>query len=160
MAELVDALGSGPSGGNTVEVRVLFWAPFIISRQSAASSILIIKSAQFFGSGNALGNQSNTPDYSRQHEHDEVGTDQRCQAAFRKANGKRTEWATFDPIVVIQAGNPQHRSHAKQKNEYTNLRIRHDYSLAAEQIIDSCKILQLSVKLNPLSYNAILHVKQ
>jgi hypothetical protein len=24
---LVDALGSGPSGGNTVEVRVLFWAP-------------------------------------------------------------------------------------------------------------------------------------
>ena len=28
MAELVDALGSGPSGGNTVEVRVLFWAPF------------------------------------------------------------------------------------------------------------------------------------
>ncbi len=27
MAELVDALGSGPSGGNTVEVRVLFWAP-------------------------------------------------------------------------------------------------------------------------------------
>ena len=49
MAELVDALGSGPSGGNTVEVRVLFWAPFIISRQIAASSILIIKSAQFFG---------------------------------------------------------------------------------------------------------------
>ncbi len=33
MAELVDALGSGPSGGNTVEVRVLFWAPrFFISR--------------------------------------------------------------------------------------------------------------------------------
>jgi hypothetical protein len=28
MAELVDALGSGPSGGNTVEVRVLFWAPY------------------------------------------------------------------------------------------------------------------------------------
>ena len=27
MAELVDALGSGPSGGNTVEVRVLSWAP-------------------------------------------------------------------------------------------------------------------------------------
>ncbi len=26
MAELVDALGSGPSGGNTVQVRVLFWA--------------------------------------------------------------------------------------------------------------------------------------
>jgi hypothetical protein len=24
---LVDALGSGPSGGNTVEVRVLSWAP-------------------------------------------------------------------------------------------------------------------------------------
>jgi hypothetical protein len=29
MAELVDALGSGPSGGNTVEVRVLFWAPVL-----------------------------------------------------------------------------------------------------------------------------------
>ena len=27
MAELVDALGSGPSAGNGVEVRVLFWAP-------------------------------------------------------------------------------------------------------------------------------------
>src|SRR5690606_12079494 len=27
MAELVDAPGSGPGGGNTVEVRVLFWAP-------------------------------------------------------------------------------------------------------------------------------------
>ena len=27
MAELVDALGSGPSGSNPVEVRVLFWAP-------------------------------------------------------------------------------------------------------------------------------------
>ncbi len=26
MAELVDALGSGPSGSNTVQVRVLFWA--------------------------------------------------------------------------------------------------------------------------------------
>lgn len=41
MAELVDALGSGPSGGNTVEVRVLFWAPFVISRQIAASIILV-----------------------------------------------------------------------------------------------------------------------
>ncbi len=27
MAELVDALGSGPSGSNPLEVRVLFWAP-------------------------------------------------------------------------------------------------------------------------------------
>jgi hypothetical protein len=27
VAKLVDALGSGPSGGNTVEVRVLSWAP-------------------------------------------------------------------------------------------------------------------------------------
>lgn len=26
MAELVDALGSGPSGSNTVQVRILFWA--------------------------------------------------------------------------------------------------------------------------------------
>ena len=34
MAELVDALGSGPSGGNTVEVRVLFWAPDIMDRHA------------------------------------------------------------------------------------------------------------------------------
>ncbi len=27
MAELVDALASGASGGNSVEVQVLFWAP-------------------------------------------------------------------------------------------------------------------------------------
>ena len=30
MAELVDALGSGPSGSNPLEVRVLFWAPKFI----------------------------------------------------------------------------------------------------------------------------------
>jgi hypothetical protein len=35
MAELVDALGSGPSGGNTVEVRVLFWAPSKPSRTAS-----------------------------------------------------------------------------------------------------------------------------
>ncbi len=35
MAELVDALGSGPSGGNTVEVRVLFWAPDCILQDRA-----------------------------------------------------------------------------------------------------------------------------
>ena len=29
MAELVDALASGASGSNIVEVRVLFWAPII-----------------------------------------------------------------------------------------------------------------------------------
>ena len=32
MAELVDALHSGCSGGNPVEVRVLFWAHYIASR--------------------------------------------------------------------------------------------------------------------------------
>ena len=32
VAELVDALGSGPSGGNTVEVRVLSWAPDVGKR--------------------------------------------------------------------------------------------------------------------------------
>ena len=32
VAELVDALGSGPSGGNTVEVRVLSWAPDVRKR--------------------------------------------------------------------------------------------------------------------------------
>ena len=31
MAELVDALGSGPSSGNTVEVQILFWAPNTLS---------------------------------------------------------------------------------------------------------------------------------
>ena len=30
MAELVDAPSSGGGGGNPVEVRVLFWAPFVL----------------------------------------------------------------------------------------------------------------------------------
>ena len=34
MAELVDAPGSGPGGGNTVEVRVLFWAPAASPKKS------------------------------------------------------------------------------------------------------------------------------
>ena len=34
VAELVDALGSGPSGGNTVEVRVLSWAPRSLFRDT------------------------------------------------------------------------------------------------------------------------------
>src|SRR5438552_2007213 len=38
MAELVDALGSGPSGGNTVEVRVLFWAPDLRCQPRSALS--------------------------------------------------------------------------------------------------------------------------
>ena len=43
MAELVDALGSGPSGGNTVEVRVLFWAPWLLSStgREAGANIFI-----------------------------------------------------------------------------------------------------------------------
>jgi hypothetical protein len=39
---LVDALGSGPSGGNTVGVRVPFWAPFearFVSRYVVAKII-------------------------------------------------------------------------------------------------------------------------
>jgi hypothetical protein len=32
VAELVDALGSGPSGGNIVEVRVLSWAPSVFEK--------------------------------------------------------------------------------------------------------------------------------
>jgi hypothetical protein len=32
VAELVDAPGSGPGGGNTVEVRVLSWAPDVRKR--------------------------------------------------------------------------------------------------------------------------------
>jgi hypothetical protein len=39
MAELVDALGSGPSGGNTVEVRVLFWAPGYILQDPALGRV-------------------------------------------------------------------------------------------------------------------------
>ena len=39
MAELVDALGSGPSGGNTVEVRVLFWAPLLATGSHGMSEI-------------------------------------------------------------------------------------------------------------------------
>ena len=34
VAELVDALGSGPSGGNTVEVRVFSWAPLFKKKPS------------------------------------------------------------------------------------------------------------------------------
>ena len=40
MAELVDALGSGPSGGNTVEVRVLFWAPHLSPDRSRLPQVL------------------------------------------------------------------------------------------------------------------------
>ena len=42
MAKLVDALGSGPSGGNTVEVRFLSWAP------SKKSNALMINQGFFF----------------------------------------------------------------------------------------------------------------
>ena len=45
MAELVDAHGSGPCGGNTVEVRVLFWAP---SKQTKAASLLDSELMRFF----------------------------------------------------------------------------------------------------------------
>ena len=38
VAELVDALGSGPSGGNTVEVRVLSWAPDQSSKKKTRSA--------------------------------------------------------------------------------------------------------------------------
>ena len=47
MAELVDALGSGPSGGNTVEVRVLFWAPrYILQDPRIFSFCRVIASFQ------------------------------------------------------------------------------------------------------------------
>ena len=46
MAELVDALGSGPSGGNTVEVRVLFWAPRIIFHRSSRPAYPPVKPVQ------------------------------------------------------------------------------------------------------------------
>src|SRR5690606_32469410 len=37
VAELVDALGSGPSGGNTVEVRVFSWAPLFRKNRANGS---------------------------------------------------------------------------------------------------------------------------
>jgi hypothetical protein len=54
MAELVDALGSGPSGGNTVEVRVLFWAPGYIlqdprSRAYSLSISVLCLSVNYYG---------------------------------------------------------------------------------------------------------------
>ena len=41
MAELVDAPGSGPGGGNTVEVRVLFWAPAIQDNATDANKSFV-----------------------------------------------------------------------------------------------------------------------
>jgi hypothetical protein len=41
VAELVDALGSGPSGGNTVEVRVLSWAPSVLKRSALCRPFFI-----------------------------------------------------------------------------------------------------------------------
>ena len=43
MAELVDALGSGPSGSNPLEVRVLFWAPDSKNRRFVPSVFLCLK---------------------------------------------------------------------------------------------------------------------
>jgi hypothetical protein len=37
VAELVDALGSGPSDGNIVEVRVFSWAPFFRKNRATGS---------------------------------------------------------------------------------------------------------------------------
>jgi hypothetical protein len=48
MAELVDALGSGPSGGNTVEVRVLFWAPRFKHTSSNRKHAVFTETAHFF----------------------------------------------------------------------------------------------------------------
>ncbi|WP_208455465.1 hypothetical protein, partial [Burkholderia gladioli] len=44
--ELVDALGSGPSGGNTVEVRVLSWAPQVLKRSALCRPFFISSQAQ------------------------------------------------------------------------------------------------------------------
>ena len=40
---MVDALGSGPSGGNTVEVRVLSWAPTIKAKQQNNAMHAIVR---------------------------------------------------------------------------------------------------------------------
>src|SRR5690606_40782902 len=47
VAELVDALGSGPSGGNTVEVRVFSWAP-LFRKNRASGSVFSFLHAPFF----------------------------------------------------------------------------------------------------------------
>src|SRR5690606_16578123 len=47
VAELVDALGSGPSGGNTVEVRVFSWAP-LFRKNRAPGSVFSFLHAPFF----------------------------------------------------------------------------------------------------------------
>ena len=44
MAELVDALGSGPSGGNTVQVRVLFWATLLVGFDTNLHSRALVSS--------------------------------------------------------------------------------------------------------------------
>ena len=38
---MVDALASGASGGNFVEVRVLFWAPFLSYKPSYTPKVLL-----------------------------------------------------------------------------------------------------------------------
>jgi hypothetical protein len=48
VAELVDALGSGPSGGNTVGVRVPSWAPKIKQAANAAFFIFKTRFGAFF----------------------------------------------------------------------------------------------------------------
>jgi hypothetical protein len=58
MAELVDALGSGPSGGNTVEVRVLFWAPGYILQDPAFSGAFIAYQPCYAYQFNYYGTQS------------------------------------------------------------------------------------------------------
>ncbi len=44
VAKLVDALGSGPSGGNTVEVRVLSWAPEKNKTHCSSSAFFFVHS--------------------------------------------------------------------------------------------------------------------
>ena len=58
MAELVDALGSGPSGGNTVEVRVLFWAPGYNTSRSRSLRVFIAYQPCYAYQFNYYGTQS------------------------------------------------------------------------------------------------------
>ena len=166
MAELVDALGSGPSGGNTVEVRVLFWAPFIIFRRSARPAYPAVKPARVcrqpeHSSGSSLKYRK----YSSGTSAARLGSACNIKKAFhtvckictdghkRRSQTCNSRRSHASPSVTIFQARPLRKG----------IRITESaagQSVGVRQGIASCKILQLFIRLNPLSYNALLHVNQ